>query len=294
MIRDTSVIICSRERPCLLQDTVESVLAGDELPAEIVVVDQSAAPHPALSGWQGHGCRVRYIHSATKGLSRARNLAIRAASHELIVIIDDDMFVERAWLGALVRALQAEGPLTVVTGRVLPDEAAAAPGGFVPALVTGEQVARYRGRLQKDVLAGGHMAAYRRALEEAGGFDERLGAGSAFPAADDNDLGFRLLESGYEIVYAPEAVVYHRAWRPRREYLAMRWRYGKGKGGFYAKHLRASRGHMLDRLARDIGRRAARFPGRLVRDARGAAGDIVYSLGVVIGVVQWSLGLRKT
>ncbi len=48
-----------------------------------------------------------------------------------------------------------------------------------------------------------------------------------------------------------------------------------------------------------LGRRAAGLPGRLrgdwrEPDVRGAAGDVVYSCGVLIGVVQWSLGLRKT
>jgi GT2 family glycosyltransferase len=127
-----------------------------------------------------------------------------------------------------------------------------------------------------------------------GGFDARLGAGSRFPAADDNDLGFRLLKAGYEIVYAPQAVVYHRAWRPASEYLVMRWRYGRGKGGFYAKHLPTEPRYMLGRIACDVGRRALGFFGRLRRDPRGAAGDVVYSLGVMVGVIQWSLGLRKT
>ncbi len=138
------------------------------------------------------------------------------------------------------------------------------------------------------------MAACRQILDAVGGFDERLGAGSGFPAADDNDLGFRLLKNGYEIVYVPEAVVYHRAWRPRSEYLSMRWRYGRGKGGFYAKHLASDVGYMSNRLVRDIGRRVMGFPRRVLRDARGAAGDVVYSAGVMRGVIQWSLGLRKT
>jgi GT2 family glycosyltransferase len=163
----------------------------------------------------------------------------------------------------------------------------------VPALATDTQPARYRGRLARDVLAGWHMAARRQVFADVGGFDARLGAGSRFPAADDNDLGFRLLKAGYEIVYAPEPVVYHRAWRPGSEYLPMRWRYGRGKGGFYAKHLPTEPRYMLGRLARDIGRRAWGFVGRLRRDPRGAAGDVTYSLGVLVGVVQWSLGLRK-
>jgi GT2 family glycosyltransferase len=278
-----------------LLDTIRSVLAGDDLPSEIVVGDQSRVSNEVLAGWSEHeGCAVRYIHSETTGLSRARNISIRAASCDMRVIIDDDMFVERTWFSTIVRALKAEGPGTAVTGRVLPEPAASAPGGFVPAPMTSGERARYRGRLPRDILAGGHMAAYRQTLEAVGGFDERLGAGSAFPAADDNDLGYRLLASGYDILYVPEAVVYHRAWRPKSEYLTMRWRYGRGKGGFYGKHLGASGRYMLGRIGRDIGRRAVGFPGRLWRDARGAAGDAVYSLGVMSGVIQWSLGQRKT
>ncbi len=289
-----SVLICSRERPQLLLETVQSVLQGDARPAEIVVVDQSRAPNRVLAAWQGPDCPVRYIQSRSVGLSRARNEAIRAASHALLVIIDDDMFVKKDWLRSLVAALEAEGPGAVVTGRVLPDAGANAAGGFVPALVSDKQGAHYRGRLGRDVLAGGHMAAYRQTLRSVGGFDERLGAGSAYPAADDNDLGFRLLGAGYEIVYVPEAVVYHRAWRPKSEYLTMRWRYGRGKGGFYAKHLPTATRYMAGRIARDLGRRALGLPRRVRKDARGAMGDVVYSLGVVRGVIEWSLGQLKT
>lgn len=293
MIENTSLLICSRDRPRLLLETIESVLAGAELPAEIVVVDQSSIPHPSLERWTRGDPVVRYIHSGTTGLSVARNIAIAAAGCEDLVIIDDDMFVERDWFGSIVRALRAEGPRAVITGRVLPHAGANAPGGFVPALATSDAPVRYRGRLAKDVLAGGHMAARRQVFEEVGGFDARLGAGSRFPAADDNDLGFRLLKAGFEIVYAPQAVVYHRAWRPGSEYLVMRWRYGRGKGGFYAKHLPTARGHMAARIGRDVGRRAAGLFGRLRRDPRGAAGDVVYSAGVLLGVVEWSLGLQK-
>jgi GT2 family glycosyltransferase len=294
VIENTSLLICSRERPQLLLETVESVLQGDEWPAEIVVVDQSRKPHPALSGWTRPGPAVRYIHSATSGLSVARNVAIAAAAHGDLIIIDDDMFVACDWFASITHALRTAGPRAVVTARVLPDKEAGAPGGFVPALATDENAARYSGRLQRDVLAGGHMAARRQVFAEVGGFDARLGAGSRFPAADDNDLGFRLLKAGYEIVYAPQAVVYHRAWRPAREYLRMRWRYGRGKGGFYAKHLPTEGRYMLGRIARDIGRRAIGWVSRVRRDTRGAAGDVVYSFGVLVGVVQWSLGPRKT
>src|SRR5437899_7923599 len=213
----TTLIICSRNRPTMLQQTIESVLQGDEVPTELVVIDQSSAANPKLACLKtSRVTDIRYIWSETVGLSRARNAGIAAARYSIMAIIDDDMFVPTDWYGALIRALVSAGERAVVTGRVLPTEAEV-PGGFVPASVPSDVPATYEGRIGADVLAGGHMVAYRSVFKTVGGFDERLGAGGEFPAADDNDFGFRLLEAGYQIVYAPQAVVYHRAWRGKGE-----------------------------------------------------------------------------
>ena len=75
----------------------------------------------------------------------------------------------------------------------------------MPAFVSSTVPAVYEGRIGTDVLAGGHMATFRSLLRTVGGFDERLGPGLNFPAAEDNDLGFRMLETGYRILYVPEA-----------------------------------------------------------------------------------------
>ena len=133
------------------------------------------------------------------------------------------------------------------------------------------------------------MAAHRSAFETVGGFDERLGAGGDFPAADDNDFGFRLLEAGYRIVYAPQAVVYHRAWRGKEEYMPMRWKYGRGKGGFYTKYISLKDPHILKRMIWDIVQRILVFPHRLCREPRRACGDLVYILGILSGAIQWKL-----
>ena len=131
------------------------------------------------------------------------------------------------------------------------------------------------------------MVAYRSVFKTVGGFDERLGAGGEFPAADDNDFGFRLLEAGYQIVYAPQAVVYHRAWRGKGEYMPMRWSYGRGKGGFYSKYFSVKDRHILKRMIWDIAQRFFYFPHRLLRDPRRACGDIVYVAGILCGMAQW-------
>jgi GT2 family glycosyltransferase len=129
---------------------------------------------------------------------------------------------------------------------------------------------------------------------DVGGFDERLGPGTAFPAAEDNDLGFRLLEAGYRIAYVPEAVVYHRAWRSRRESLALRGRYGRGQGAFYAKHLRLRDRHMLRRMAKDLVVAARSLLKMMVFQPYVAAGELVYMLGLIIGAACWLWRYRNS
>jgi O-antigen biosynthesis protein len=270
-----------------LTETVESVLQGEEVPTELVIVDQSDVPNPVLETLTtDRSCNIRYVRPDSVGLSRARNSGIAASQHDILAIIDDDMFVTHTWFGSLIRALIRGGPRTVVTGRVLATEPEV-PGGFVPALAVPVVPAIYEGRIGASVLAGGHMATYRAILDAVGGFDERLGAGSDFPAADDNDLGFRVLEAGYRIMYAPEAVLYHRAWRGKGDYLAMRWNYGRGEGGFYCKYLSLKDAYMLRRMAWDIVRHLIRIPYRLCTNVPKACGDAVYVLGIFLGATQW-------
>jgi GT2 family glycosyltransferase len=285
----TSLIIGSRNRPKFLLETVESVLRGDEVPSELIIIDQSDIPHPSLAILKhDRDCEIRYLWTPSVGVSRARNAGAAAARHAILVGIDDDMFVTSTWFGTLVRALINAGPRAIVTGKVLATEPEK-PGGFAPTVVIRGAAAVYEGRIGTDVLPSCHMALYRSAFDQVGGFDERLGPGAPFPSADDNDFGFRLLEAGYRIVYAPEAVLYHRAWRSERDYLRMRWIYGRGKGGYYGKYLSLRDPYILRRMAWDIGHRVFGFPLRLWRQPRLAYGDPIYIFGILIALAQWWL-----
>lgn len=285
----SSLIIGSRNRPQLLLETVESVLRGDELPTELVIIDQSDKPHPSLKDWKhSDSCEIRYLWRRSTGVCRARNEGIVAARYDLVALTDDDLCATPTWYGSLIHSLVEAGPRSVVTGRVLPG-AAERPGGFVPALVTSQEYKVYEGRIGTDVLVTCHMAMHRSTFEEVGGFDDRLGPGTRFPAADDNDYGFRLLERGYRIIYVPEAIIYHRAWRSQREYLPMRWAYGRGTGGFYTKYLSLRDPYMGRRMCRDIGLRLIRFPWRMLHRPDLALGDLIFACGIIWGAGEWLL-----
>jgi GT2 family glycosyltransferase len=288
----SSVIVCSRNRPRYLLETVESVLQGRRRPAEIVIVDQSDEPHPTLATMGVRdGCAIRYLHSAERGVSRARNTGMRAAATELLIYTDDDVFVDPGWLEPMVRQLGEMGPRGVVTGRVLatPDEV---PGGFAPALVSSEATAEYVGRTAKDVLEAGNMGVHRATMLELGGYDEELGPGTGYPAGEDNDMGYRLLAAGCRIRYVPEGVIYHRAWRGPEEYLPLRWRYGIGQGAYYGKHLRTGGRYMAGRLARLLRHHLWLSVRRAPREPKAATGHLVYVGGVLTGLFRRLAGGR--
>jgi len=283
---DVSLIIPSRGRPRLLLDTVRSVLAGDAVPAEIVVVDQSAAPNTEVAGLHG----VVYQHSNSVGLSAARNIGIRAARHEILVFLDDDMLVDPGWLEAIVADLRRRGPGWAVTGQVR-EGAPEQPGAFQMSVLADTTPREFAGRQAQDVLYTGNMAIGRELLERVGEFDERLGAGSSFPGAEDNDFGYRLLGIGARIAYVP-AGVQHRAWRPPEEYVRMRWRYGVGQGGFYAKHAIAGDRFVLRRAARHVAHYIRRLPGRSRHEPLRARGDVAFVAGMAVGAGRWALAGR--
>lgn len=290
-----TVLICSRDRPTMLMDTVESLLAGDEVPRELLIVDQSTHADAAVARMSSRrGCQVRYLHSSSTGLSRARNIGLREATSEVVVMIDDDMLVEKGWLATLLNGLP-EDARGVATGRVL----AAPPepgGGVVPpaALVSRTVPAVYRGPQRLDPVPGANVALHREFVLALGGYDERLGAGTRFSAADDNDMGHRLLLAGCAVHHVPAAVVFHRAWRSRGEVVQLRWGYGRGKGAFYAKHIGLGDRHVLRRAITDVGRRLRRAFVGIVQSPRTTAAELISLAGMASGALDWLLRERAS
>ena len=231
-------------------------------------------------------CEIRYLWTPTTGLSRANNHGIQLARYELLVFTHDDVLAPPSWLGAILRALVAAGPRSVVTGKVLPT-APEVDRGFVPTMIVDELAMVYEGRIGKDVLYPLNMAMHRAAVEEIGPFDERLGPGTRFHAAEDNDFGLRLLEAGFRICYAPEAAIYHRAWRNDR--LRLRWRYGRGQGGFFAKHFSLDDPYIAKRMMGVVKKYGARGVRRAFREPYLALGDATFVAGVLSGALEWML-----
>ena len=94
-----SVILPVFNRAWSLKRAIDSVLSQDNVNLETIVVDDGSTDEtPALLS--SYGDRIRVIRQPNQGVSAARNTGIRAASGDLIALLDSD----DAWLPGKVKA----------------------------------------------------------------------------------------------------------------------------------------------------------------------------------------------
>jgi glycosyltransferase involved in cell wall biosynthesis len=225
-----------RLRDALLPSLREAVRAG----YHVVVVDQSQDSATAdLLADVG----VDYLRSEP-GLSRARNVAVTATTEALIAFTDDDVTFPAGWLAGIVSIFDQHESAGGVLGR------AAAPDGT---LLPGSPPGEYRWPKTPFQLGSGFNMAFRReALLEAGAFDEALGAGGRFPAAEDTDMFYRAMKAGWSLVCSDDITVVHHDWRTPAEERRTQWAYGIGAGAQTARHVVGG-----DRMAARLAGRAA-------------------------------------
>jgi GT2 family glycosyltransferase len=241
MTPPVSVIVPTVGRIELLERCLESILACDPVPGEVIVNDQSHGDDvAALCSRLG----VRRIPDAGRGIARATNNALRAAANDVVLRTDDDCTVAPDWI-AVAAARMAEQPDGLVTGRVL----AGGDASETPSIITAELAIDHTGAEPTFVVYSGNMAVNRHRVLELGGFDERPGLRVA---ASDNDLSWRWLSAGLPLRYEPAMVVWHHDWRDtvalQRRYRA----YALGQGALYAKHLASGDRRIRPLVRRDV------------------------------------------
>jgi glycosyltransferase involved in cell wall biosynthesis len=157
--------------------------------------------------------RLTYTHLDTRGLSRARNAAVRQSEAEVVAFIDDDCEAAPTWIEEIISSFSADPELGLVGGSVLPPPQELGRLCTCPSWVPGEAVYEHRPAQLKAPEGFGWMGAnfaLRRAeLLEIGAFDEFLGAGTKFAAAEDTDLLLRCEQRGTKMLSTPRVVVTH-------------------------------------------------------------------------------------
>lgn len=237
-----SIVVCTHERPADLARCLDALIPLAEMGHEVIIVDN--APTTARTAEIVVRYPFRYVDEPTKGLNQARNRGLYAASHPIVAFTDDDAVPDVNWAAAIAQPFA--GPTVgCVTGLVLPLELETPAQQqfeiycqhrriFEPQRFSAPQTPPSTGGV---VGMGANMAVRRELVLELGGFDPRLDGGTTTLSGGDTDMFTRILESGAEIVYTPEAVVHH---HHRREWPALQYcvfGYGVGLYSFLTKRV---------------------------------------------------------
>ncbi len=217
-----TIIIPSFNGRSHLETCLASIASADELAGgyEILVVDNGstdgtrdwlASAHPD----------VRLLElPENRGFTGAIGAGCQAANPEsdMLVFLNNDTRVERAWLVTLVEALaQAPANVATISGRILSWDGqridffhgAMAFDGHAFQLDFHRPVAEVAAAGTPAALpfaCGGNMAVRRSAWESLGGFDDDY-----FAYTEDVDFGWRAWLAGFDHQYEPGATVFHRS-----------------------------------------------------------------------------------
>jgi glycosyltransferase involved in cell wall biosynthesis len=221
-----TVAICTHNRPRELQRALASLVEQQPSAAEILIVDNAPSDDTTRTMVQDRFAGVRYLREPVPGLDFARNLALTAASQDIVAFLDDDAVAAPGWVAAMARTFEADPRIGICTGRVealnldSPGERLfEANGGFSRGTRRIELPADADRPLHGhaapliawaiSVGSGCNYGVRRSAALTLGGFDEALDLGAALPGGGDHDLLWRMLQAGHTVVYEPSALAWH-------------------------------------------------------------------------------------
>jgi GT2 family glycosyltransferase len=211
-----SVVVCTRNGAATLGDCLAGVARLEYPDLETIVVDDGSTDTTAAVAAQHD---VRLIETENRGLGRARNVGLAAATGEIVAYLDDDARPDPHWLSYLAHTF-ATTAHAGVGGPSAPHPAdgefancvANVPGGPTHVLLTD---------VEAEHIPGCNMAFRKSALEAIGGFDPQF-----HTAGDDVDVCWRIRDRGWTLGFSPGAVVWHR----RRASIRAFWRQQRGYG----------------------------------------------------------------
>ena len=191
-----------------LRQTLASVQAQTRVPDEILVVDDGSSDDSAQIVRQMDS-RVGLVqHDRNRGLAAARNTAMEECTGDVIVFLDVDACADALFVEALLA--EYSGPdVGGVGGQGIEANIHSTCDLWRKLNVSQTQGPE---RLERCPWLVGMCSSFQRsALLEVGGYDTFFRTNG-----EDHDVSYRLNALGYNLIYTPEARVYHQrtdGWR---------------------------------------------------------------------------------
>jgi GT2 family glycosyltransferase len=196
-LHDVSAVISAWNRREDLRENLASLRAQTCPFAEIIVVDNHSTDG-SVEMVKGEFPEVRLIElpDSSRGACETFNIGFKAARHELVLILDDDVCVPPDWLERAVKKINSEPPTTAMISATVIEP------GMPPEYLNDPEVNTER---YTATFRGCATLVKRDVLERAGYYDERF-----FIYGNERDLAARVLGLGYRIKIVPDLKVNHK------------------------------------------------------------------------------------
>jgi glycosyltransferase involved in cell wall biosynthesis len=217
-----SLIATVRDAGPFIGDFLDSVRTQTRPPDEVIVVDGGSTDgtYEILQRAEG----ITALSETGANIARGRNIAVRAATHDVIAVTDADCILSPDWLERILEPLERGADVSAGFYGPL-------PGSFLQACAAAVSLPE-RDELGPGWLPSARSVAFRKeAFEAGGGYPEWLDVG------EDMYLNHRWVEAGMRIEQALGAVTH---WRVRPT-LAETWRQyaryaeGDARAGMYGR-----------------------------------------------------------
>lgn len=227
-----SVIICTYNRYHTLPAAINSIEVQHCSPDlyELIVVDNSAdkAEQERFRQDLDISIQNQYLVEKVAGLSRARNIGVRAAKGDIVAFMDDDAEADGTWVAQLIEDFQ-DANIGIAGGPVRPIWPSTRPvwlhpwlEGFLTIVDRGSQARMLE---RHEWLAGTNIAFRRDLLSKVGYFNENIGrVGKLLLSNEELLVSERIRDLGYSVLYDPLAKMSHRVHEERVNQAWMRQR----------------------------------------------------------------------
>lgn len=260
-----TLLAATRNGEAVLGRTLASIAAAESpgTPWQMVVVDNGSTDGTgAILNAYAARLPLRIVSQPTPGKNAALNAGLAACDGELIVMVDDDVLVDRQFLQAWSRYLVEGTDYALLGGRIIPEFDVPPPRWLLRDRRHHARMFGARdlpeGPTKPDEIYGGNMAVRRTVFDAGFRFDEAIGPNRSvrsYRMGSETEFLRRVGRSGAAAWFARGPLVHHivreHQWS-EQAWIERGYRNGRGRAHLMLKEgrqMRPPRATLVDRLA---------------------------------------------
>lgn len=217
---EITVAICTYNREKYLNQLFDSILAQtiEKNRFEVILVNNNSPGNTKelFTTFCTNNPKIQgvYCEESSQGLSFARNKAISLAKAPLITFLDDDAFIDKAYLEKCVDVFSQNPKVEAVGGKILLHYESIIPSWenkYLNSLLgyfnLGDEAFQFA---KNNYPRGSNMTFKIDVFDKVGSFNTALGrTDKSMIGGEEKELFDRIYQANLDVMYEPQIIVYH-------------------------------------------------------------------------------------